>query len=102
MNIMSADVFLGVPFNIASYATLTMMMAQCTNLKPGTLHWVGGDTHIYSNCFNQVELQLSRRPRDLPTLHINSCVSEITDFVESDFTLSEYNPHPAIKAQVAV
>ncbi len=98
----SADVFLGVPFNIASYALFTMMIAQECNLALGDFVWTGGDTHIYSNHFEQVELQLSREPRDLPIMKLNPDKKSIFDFEFEDFTLENYNPYPAIKAPVAV
>jgi thymidylate synthase len=98
----SADVFLGVPFNIASYALLTMMMAQVCDLGLGDFVWTGGDTHLYSNHMEQVELQLTRTPRALPTMKINPNVKDILDFKYEDFTLEGYDPYPGIKAPVAV
>jgi thymidylate synthase len=98
----SADVFLGVPFNIASYALLTMMMAQVCDLGLGDFVWTGGDTHLYSNHMEQVELQLTRTPRALPTMKINPKVKDILDFKYEDFTLEGYDPYPGIKAPVAI
>ncbi len=98
----SADVFLGVPFNIASYALLTLMVAQVTSLQPGEFVHTLGDAHLYSNHLEQAELQLSREPLDLPTLRINPDVTNIFDFKFEDFTLDNYDPHPHIKASVAV
>lgn len=98
----SADVFLGVPFNIASYALLTMMIAQVCDLELGDFIWTGGDTHIYSNHFEQVNTQLAREPRPLPTMKINPEVKDIFSFKYEDFTLENYNPYPGIKAPVAV
>ncbi len=98
----SADVFLGVPFNIASYALLTLMMAQVCNLQPGEFIWTGGDTHLYLNHLEQAELQLTRSPRPLPHLHLNPAVTSIFDFKYEDFKLENYDPYPAIKAPVAV
>ena len=98
----SADLLLGVPFNIASFALLTMMVAQVCNLKYGDFIHTFGDVHIYKNHFEQVELQLSRKPRDYPTMNINSKVDSIFDFKYEDFTLDGYNPYPSIKAPIAV
>jgi len=98
----SADVFLGVPFNIASYALLTMMMAQVTSLEPGEFVHTLGDAHLYSNHLEQAKLQLSRQPRDLPVLRINPDVTSIFDFKFDDFELENYDPHPHIKAPVAI
>ncbi len=98
----SADFFLGVPFNIASYALLTMMMAQVCNLKPGEFVWTGGDTHLYLNHMEQAKELLSRDIRPLPVMEINPAIRDIFAFSYSDFTLKGYDPHPAIKAAVAV
>ena len=98
----SADVFLGVPFNIASYALFTMMIAQVTGLKPGEFIHTMGDAHIYSNHVDQINLQLSREPRPLPKMHINPNVKSIFDFKIDDFELTDYNPHGRIKGKVAV
>ena len=98
----SADVFLGVPFNIAAYALLTMMIAQECGFDLGDFVWTGGDTHIYSNHLEQVNLQLSRTPRALPTMKLNPEVKSVFDFTYEDFTLENYDPYPLIKAPVAV
>ncbi|MHC4382830.1 MAG: thymidylate synthase, partial [Planctomycetota bacterium] len=98
----SADVFLGVPFNIASYALLTMMMAQVTALEPGEFIHTFGDVHLYTNHLEQAGLQLSREPRPLPTMHINPRVQSILKFSYDDFELVGYDPQPHIPAPVAV
>lgn len=98
----SADLFLGVPFNIASYALLTMMMAQTTGLQPGDFVHTFGDVHLYNNHLEQAELQLSRTPRSLPSLKIVNPRSSIVDFEYADFELTDYDPHPHIRASVAV
>ena len=98
----SADIFLGVPFNIASYALLTMMMAQVCDLEPGDFVHTFGDAHLYLNHMEQTQLQLSREPRPLPVMTLNPEVRDILGFKYEDFTLTGYDPHPAIKAPVAV
>ena len=98
----SADSFLGVPFNIASYALLTMMVAQVCGLQPGEFIWTGGDCHIYSNHMEQVERQLSREPRPLPHMRLNPEIKDIFEFKYEDFMLEGYEPHKGIKAEVAV
>jgi thymidylate synthase len=98
----SADIFLGVPFNIASYALLTMMVAQVTGLEPGDFVHTLGDAHIYLNHLDQVKLQLTRAPRHLPTMTINPDVKRIDDFKYDDFVLSNYDPHPHIKGEISV
>ena len=98
----SADVFLGLPFNIASYALLTLMVAQVCGLEPGEFIWTGGDVHLYSNHFEQARRQLSREERPLPVMHLNPEVKDIFEFRYEDFRLEGYTPHPGIKAPVAV
>lgn len=98
----SADIFLGVPFNIASYALLTHMVAQVCELEPGDFVWTGGDCHLYLNHLEQTREQLSREPRALPTLRMNPAVKDIFGFRFEDFSLEGYDPHPHIKAPVAV
>ena len=98
----SADIFLGVPFNIASYALLTMMVAQVCDLEPGDFVWTGGDCHLYSNHLEQADLQLSREPLPLPVMKINPAVKDIFGFRFEDFTLEGYQSHAHIKAPVAI
>jgi thymidylate synthase len=98
----SADVFLGVPFNIASYALLTLMVAQVCGYQPGELVHTLGDTHLYSNHFEQAQLQLQREPRPLPQLRLEPARRELAEFVYDDFTLEAYDPHPHIRAPIAV
>ncbi|MGE4061859.1 MAG: thymidylate synthase [Rhodospirillaceae bacterium] len=98
----SGDIFLGVPFNIASYALLTMMIAQVTDLQPGDFVHTLGDAHIYANHIEQAHIQLGRAPRPLPTMTLNPAVKDIFSFRYEDFALSNYNPHPHIAAKVAV
>lgn len=98
----SADLFLGVPFNIASYALLTMMIAQVCDLEPGEFVHTFGDLHLYSNHIEQTNLQLTREPRSLPTMEMNPDLKNIHDFTFEDFELVDYNPHPGIKAPIAV
>ena len=98
----SADIFLGVPFNIASYALLTLMVAQVAGLQPGDFIWTGGDCHLYANHLEQADLQLSREPLPLPTMKLNPAVKDLFDFRFEDFELVGYESHPHIKAPVAV
>lgn len=99
---MSADTFLGVPFNIASYALLVMMVAQVTNMVPGDFVWTGGDVHLYSNHMEQVDLMLTREPLPLPTMRLNPEVKDLFSFKFEDFTLENYESHPPISAPIAV
>jgi len=98
----SADIFLGVPFNIASYALLALMVAQVTGLKPGELVHTLGDAHLYVNHFEQAREQLSRAPRELPVMRLNPAVNDLFAFRYEDFTLEGYDPHPVIRAPIAV
>ena len=98
----SADIFLGVPFNIASYALLTLMVAQVCSLAPGDFVWTGGDCHLYTNHLEQARMQLEREPRPLPTMTLNPDVKDLFAFQPGDFALTGYDPHPHIKAPVAV
>jgi thymidylate synthase len=98
----SADIFLGVPFNIASYALLTMMIAQVCKLEPGDFVHTLGDAHLYLNHLEQAKLQLGRAPRPLPTMSLNRAIDSIYDFQYEDFRLDNYDPHPGIKAPIAV
>ncbi|MCR1287210.1 thymidylate synthase [Shouchella clausii] len=98
----SADIFLGVPFNISSYALLTMMIAQVCRLKPGEFIHTFGDAHLYSNHIEQTKLQLTRKPKQLPTMHINPEVTDLFAFTYDDFELKHYDPYPHIKAEVSV
>jgi len=98
----SADLFLGVPFNIASYALLTLMVAQVCDLAPGEFVHTFGDLHLYENHLDQAKLQLSRAPHPLPTMRLNPAVRDIFQFKYEDFTLENYDPHPAIKAPIAI
>ena len=98
----SADTFLGVPFNIASYSLLLLMVAQVTGLRPGDFVYTTGDTHLYLDHIEQAKLQLTREPRELPKMHINPEVKDIFDFKYEDFELTDYNPYDHIKAKVSV
>ncbi len=102
MSMRSCDVFLGLPFNIASYALLTMMIGQVTDLEPGELIISLGDTHVYQNHLSQVRQQLEREPRKLPSMRLNPAVKSLFDFKYEDFQLAHYNPHPAIAAPIAI
>ncbi|HLD66750.1 MAG TPA: thymidylate synthase, partial [Pseudomonas sp.] len=96
------DIFLGVPFNIASYALLTLMVAQVCDLAPGDFIWTGGDCHLYANHLEQADLQLAREPYPLPRMHLNPLVRDLFGFTFEDFELLDYQAHPHIKAPVAV
>lgn len=98
----SADIFLGVPFNIASYALLTMMMAQVCNLEPGEFIWTGGDCHLYSNHIEQACIQVKREPKPLPKMRLYPAINDIFDFRYEDFELTDYEHHPVLKAPIAV
>jgi thymidylate synthase len=98
----SADIFIGVPFNIASYALLLMMVAHTVNLKPGEFVHTLGDAHIYRNHLDQVRLQLTREPRVLPSMILNPAVKSLFDFTYPDFRLENYNPHPHIRGEISV
>jgi thymidylate synthase len=98
----SADIFLGVPFNITSYALLTLMIAQVCDLQPGEFIHTFGDAHIYNNHIEQIELQLTRSPKKLPKMHLNPNIKNILDFTYDDFSLTDYDPHPHIKGTVSV
>ena len=98
----SADIFLGIPFNIASYSLLTLMLAQVCGYEPGEFIHTLGDAHIYKNHLDQVKLQLTRDERPLPTMKLNTEVTDIFSFKYEDFTIEDYNPHPTIKGKVAI
>ena len=102
MTMRICDVFLGLPFNVASYALLTMMVAQVTDLEPGELIFSLGDTHVYQNHFEQARLQLEREPRPLPTMRLDPAVKSLFDFSFDDFKLEGYDPHPRISAPISV